>query len=383
MKKRFFAFFAVASLLLAGCATSSIFTELGDNISSPNGMVIDVATNRLYLVNSNSNVLYNWTEGSVQIYDITNPLSPVLLYTLPTESFSGEAVLDTVRKLLYVTNRFSEQTNVTQDHIFVINIDETSPTFLSLSQVVTGANPYGLYCCYPPDRMWIAGENNDVEFLNLADLTLGSTSLLQPLSIGGTLSQAYADFISVKGNQAFLPGTNGGLMIMDLDSAPNPAANALDYFVDDFAAPGGIANDGTYIYLVDVEQDDGTQYYLYVLDMSSLPPIPDNTYTVVVDKDDQGIVLAQIDVCKDPLNVAVSSQYAFVTCKNGDDAGLVSVIDLATRTVVNTLTVGKTPFQMELYQTGGVDKYLYIGDVEYNTLTIVDIPTLTIVATYP
>ncbi len=365
------------------CTTTGVFQELGDNISSPNGIAIDAAANRLYLVNSNSNVLYNWEEGSLQVYDITNPLAPVLIDTLQTESFSGEAYQDVARKLLYVSNRFSLQSTVTEDQMFVINIDETSPDFLNLTEVTVGANPYGLYCCYPADRMWISENSNSFQYLDLATLTVGGTSLQKPLSSGGTISNAYTSFVTVMGNQAFLPVLSGGLLVINLDEVDDTTKNPVDYWVQDFWAPADISNDGTYLYLGDQEQDEDAQWLLFVLDPTKVPPLTDNTDVQVVDKEDIGFVVAQIEVSQQPQRVFITSQYAFVTCKNGDDNGLLSVVSLASRSVVTTLTLQQEPFGMALYAPGGVEQYLYIGNVESNTLSIVDIPTLTVVATYP
>jgi len=371
-------------IVVAGCATSTIFQSLGDNISSPNGMVIDVATNRLYLVNSNSNVLYDWAQGSMQIYDITDPLNLELLYTIPTDSFGGEAVLDGVRKLLYVSDRFSQQANITEDHLLLINIDEGSPDFENVGSAIVGKDPYGLYCCYPADRMWISTGNDDLEYIDLATQTVGSLSLLTSnLSNGGSITQAATSYIAVNGNQAFLPRNNGGLFVINLDDAGDPTKNAIDYFIEDLTLPGGVATDGTYLYVVDQEQEDDYEPLLLVFNLSALPPISDNTTTQVLDKDNAGLMAAQIIVEDQPATVFLTSQYAFVTCGNYDDPGFVSVIDLATLTLSTNIAMGQEPFGMALYAPGGVEKYLYVGDVIDNTLTMIDIPSLTIAGVYP
>ena len=371
-------------ILLAGCTSANIFKELGDNIAGPNGMVIDEANNRLYLINSNSNVLYNWLDGSVQIYDITDPLAPVLLKTIPTDSYSGEAFLDATRKLLYTTNRFSEENNITEDHLLAINIDEASADYGVVSSSLTGANPYGLYCCYPADRMWISTGNNDLEYVDLSNLnSLGSISLNVTLSNGSTITQSETAFIAVKNNQAFVPRSRGGLYIINLDEVGVADKYPVDYFIDNFTAPWAVATDGTYVYLVDEEQEDDYEPLLFVIDPATLVPLTDNTMTEYLNRDDTSVVIAQITVAKQPKVVFLTSQYAFVTCGNEDDPGYVSVVDLASRTLITNITVGQEPFEMALYETGGVEKYLYVGDVQDNTITIIDIATLTVVAVYP
>lgn len=382
--RKFLVFSLFLIVLTAGCAGSSIFQELGDNIAAPNGLVIDTTTNRFYVINANTNVLYNWLEGSVQIYDITDPLGLSLLNTLPTESFSGEAFLDTTRKLLYTTNRFSEENNITEDHLFIINVDEASADFLSLQSIIVGANPYGLYCCYPPDRMWIATEANDIEYMNLADNTVGGASLLTDLSEGGSFTASETTYIAVLGNQAFLNRIRAGMIVVNLDEVDDTSKNPVDYWVEDIMVPGDVKTDGTYVYMTDEENIDGDLTpLLLVMDPSKMPPLTDNATTIVLDKEDDGILVAQITVCDQPQRIHLTTAYAFVTCKNGDDEGQVAVVDLATRTVVTTLTVGDQPFNMVLYAPGGVEKYLYVGNIESNDFSIIDIATLTVIGVYP
>jgi len=376
--------FLLLASFLAGCATSSIFQPLGDNISSPNGIVVDAATNRLYLVNSNSNVLYDWHQGSIQIYDISDPLHPQLMNTVPTDSFSGEAVLDSARKLLYVTNRFSEQKTVTEDHLLALNIDEGSSDFLALNSIIVDKDPYGLACCYTADRMWIATGGNALDYRDLGTSTGGSTSLLRSISNGGTFTDSETSFITLKGNQAFLQRIRGGVLVMNLDEVDDATKNPVDYWIEDFNNPQDVANDGTYLYVVDEEIiDNEWSPLLFVIDPSSLVPLTDNETTQAKDKETDNLVVAQIQVAKQPQRVFLTSKYAFVTCNNEDNDGIVSVIDLTARAKIADITVGREPFGMALYAPGGVEKYLYVGNVESNTLSIIDIESLTVVGTYP
>ena len=62
----------------------------------------------------------------------------------------------------------------------------------------------------------------------------------------------------------------------------------------------------------------------------------------------------------------------------------VSVISIAARNVVTTIDVGRQPVTMSLYTTlAGEEKYVYVGNMYDNTISVIDIPTLTVVATYP
>ena len=375
-------FLFLASCFLVGCATADdIFEQLGNNISSPNGIAINLTKNRLYLVNSNSNVLYDWREGSIQVLDITNPLSPQLMDTVATDSFSGEALIDSTRNLLYITNRFSESEDNDPDNLLILNIDDASPDYLNLNTSLIDKDPYALYCCYPANRMWIVTENNRLDYRDLGALTGGYIDLQSELSNGASITQVETSYIAVIGNQAFLPRIRGGLLVVNLDEAGDPTKHPVDYYINDIRTPGGIATDGTFLYLVDEENVDGHWTpLLLVIDPSSLTPLTDNTTAEVKDKENDGLLVVQIEVDKKPKRVFLSDNFAWVTSWDKD---LVSVIELGTWSKMADIQVGEEPFNMALYAPGGVEQYFYVGNVESNTLSIIDIGTLTVVATYP
>lgn len=374
-------FYILSSVFFFGCATSDIFQQLGNNISSPNGMAIDTVNNRFYLVNSNSNVLYDWHEGSIQVLDITNPLSPQLMNTVATYSFSGEAIIDNTRNLLYVTNRYSESTDDDEDNLLTLNINEASSDYLNLTENEIDKDPYSLFCCYPADRMWIVTESKRLDYRDLATMSGSYIDLETELSNGGSLSSVEASYIAVIGSQAFVPRIRGGLLVINLDEAGDATKHPVDYFIEDIRTPGGIATDGTFIYLVNEDDvDDDWTPLLLVIDPSSLTPLTTNDKAEVKDKDSDGLLVTQIEVGEKPQRVFLSNDYAWVTCWEKD---IVSVVNLNTWNVDASIAVGQEPFNMVLYAPGGVEQYFYVGNVESNTLSIIDIATLSVVGTYP
>lgn len=382
------ALIATFTISISACTTSSVFTSLGSNIAAPNGISIDSTNNRLYLINSNSTVLYEHTEGSIQIFDITSPLSPVLLQTTGTPSFSGEALQDPYgRNLLYVSNRYSDSTTDTTDQLLVMNIDEASDDFLTVASYSTNEDPYGLYCCYPDNRLWISTEADLLEYKDLGgDLAGGGTiSLVQSLSDGNSLTDVETSYITIINNQGFLPRLRGGLLVVNLDEAGDSTKNPVDYLIDDIDSPRGITTDGALIYLVYEgleDDDDELKSRLLIMDPSSLTPLTDNDTTQVIDKDDESLSPVKIDVGDNAQNVLLTSNYAFVTSRDDD---LVTVINLATQDKNKDVSVGTEPFGMALYSPGGVESYLYVGNVESNNLSIIDLttPAPELAGTYP
>ena len=381
----------VAALVaLAGCAKEAdIFPDLGDNVAAPSAIWIDVASNRLYLNNSNSKVLYDSTQGNFQVYDLTNPLAPVLLDTLPLLSFSGQLYVDTVRKIAWTPNRYTANNQATTGVLYGINIDEASAGYLTFTETTIDANAFGLACCYPADRAWIPNElTTATQELQYADLgagtaTIGAQSLLSPVDSGGSITQAQTTYIAIIGNQAFLSRIYGGIMVVNLDEVGVPGATPVDYYIQNIEAPYGLAVDPATntLYVAGQGNNAGGDWtnYLLVLDVSTLTPTTTNTTTHAVDKTE--LMQAMITVGNNPMEVALSPQnnVAFVTNANDNT---VSVIDTQTNAVRTTIAVGVEPVTMALYTTaGGIEQYMYVANIYDNTLSIIDIPTLTVVAT--
>lgn len=368
-----------------GCAQSgSIWPQLGEQLATPSFMVFNVAANRLYIVNSNSKVLYDWEQGTFQAYDVTDPLNPVLIKSTPTYSFSGEVYIDVARAKAFIPNRFSESEGTDLDRIYDFNINEAATDFLEFTEGTAGRDAYAIDCCHPPDRAWVTTSLNQLQFYNLNDVSQpdGFIALDVPLDLGGTLENAEVTHIARRDNQAYLSRTYGGVLIVNLDEAGVAGAVGVDYFIRDVPNPRGIAIRGDTLYVVGEGNECGGSYcrFLMVLDVSAFVPLVDNTTGFLVDKDDSNIVIATIEVGKLPQEVLLSQDFAFVSNMQDDT---VSVIDLATNGVAGTIPVGEEPFSFALYTTlAGVDQYLYVGNVEENTISIVDIPTLTVVTTY-
>jgi YVTN family beta-propeller protein len=61
----------------------------------------------------------------------------------------------------------------------------------------------------------------------------------------------------------------------------------------------------------------------------------------------------------------------------------VSVVDRDTYEKITDIKVGDEPYALALYQDdSGTDKYVYVGNVADNTISIIDIGSLSVVATY-
>jgi YVTN family beta-propeller protein len=67
---------------------------------------------------------------------------------------------------------------------------------------------------------------------------------------------------------------------------------------------------------------------------------------------------------------------------SNQDDDTVSVISRATNAVTNTITVGDQPFGMALYSPGGVDTHLFVANIQSNTVSVIDLASMSVVGTY-
>lgn len=372
----------VVFFLSAACASEEVFPLLTNELATPESLAIDSAARRLYVVNSNSLIKFQSEQGSFQVYDITDPLAPVLVGTAATSSLSGEIYLDAANSRAIVTNRWSADDGVDEDHLFLINIDEGSADFLSVTEVATELDPYALACCTANNELIFVTAEGKFQYTDLDDatLTVNTVDLLTELSSGGHIEDARLRDVVISGSQAFVSRIEGGIYVINLDELGVDGENPVDYFIGDVNAPRGMAIDGSTLYITDADTVSGDfQFRILVLDVSSLVALGDNDEAEYIDKNDDGLFSASIEVGDDPQNILIVGTQAFVS-NNEDDN--ISVIDLNTNTVTDTIDVGETPLDFALDSPGAVDTTLYISNQEGNSLSILDLATMTVTATF-
>jgi len=369
------------TLLLASCAGNDIFPAIETNMSNPITLAIDSANNRLYINNSNYRVLYD--DGSLHVVNITDPTNPTRVNYSSVPSFSGAFYLDTTNSYIYTPNRQSDNETDRRDNMFRINIDEASANFLDRSDYASGDDPFGIAYYAGDDRILVVAEQGQIDYYEVANnLSRGTMSLTSTLDTGAELSGDQATRVAVWNTQGLVTRTEAGVWILNLDEIGVSGKYPVDYFIGDISYPRGIAVDANYIYVVSVEiVNNEEKRYLLVLDISTLTPRTDNTTTQYVDKDDDSILVASIDLDdSDPREVALSGTTAYVT--HFDNAS-VSVVDLNTNTKTTEFSVGEEPYGMAVYSPGGVDTHLCVANSGANTVSIVDISNNTVVGTYP
>lgn len=360
--------------MLLSCASDDIFPSIGTSLANPFEIVVDSGANRAYLVNSNNKVLYD--TGSFQVLDISAPAAPVRVNTTELDSFSGQAYPDAAGGYIYLTNRMSDNNQDTQDNILRININEASADFLAVETFADGSNPFGIAYDATSANLYVAADSSTVGYFPLGSPESITSLSFVDLSIsdGSTLYSSTLRDIAILGRQAFITRSSGGVLVVDLDE------NNVDYYISDITTPRDIAAGGAFIYVTSNELSGSTIVpTLFVLNPATLTALAGNTATTLIDKDDAGILTASIEVGTDPQEIEVATDYVFVSNMGADT---VSVINRAANTKTTDITVGDEPFGMAVYSPGGIDTHLYVTNIQSNTVSIIDIGTLAVAATY-
>lgn len=391
--KKFAVIFLIS--LVCSCTTSRIFKDIGENIASPSAITIDAAGKYLYVVNSNSNVLYEWDQGSIQSYQLALnssgvPVPVALASSLPTKSLGGEMYVDAPRSLIYVTNRYSESREVTEDHLNTYQFSAAA-SLSDFSTTSTALDPFGMYCCYPANRLWYATASGVLQYVDLGGtLSPGSVSLKVLMDDGRTIQEARTNFITVQGNQAFLSNIDGGLFVINLDEVGVAGKQPVDYVVSGISQSRGLAADATNLYVLsEGPVNDEWLPHVAIIALSSLPALVDNTTAVYLDSDETNAIVAKrIEVPSDPQKISLTQGLApnmgFVTCRSSDK---IAVINLGSQEKVLEIESGREPYSMAFYTVAGVEQFLYVGNLYDDDFSIIKVSTdpnqISIVATYP
>ena len=368
----------IAAFFLQACAGSNIFPAINANMSNPLSLAVDSTNARLYINNSNGMVMYS--SGSVHTADLTDPVNPTRLDYLVVPNFACQMYLDTTTNILYTPDRLTSVGNDYINTLFSLDLN-TSP--ITRTNYEAGLNPYGIACCDPLNRLYVAAEDGSLDYYELDNsLARAQLDLDSMLDTGYALSGNGAKRVAILNNQAVVTRMWGGVWIVNLDQVGTAGTYPIDYFVSDFTYPRGITTDGTYIYLASIEYPTSAATpYLYILDPTALPVRTDNTSTQLEAKGDSGLIVATIALGNtDPREVVVAGNYAYVTDALG---GFVAVVDIVNYAKVTEISVGNDPYGMAIYSPGGTPTHLYVANYLGNDITVVDISTNAVVGSYP
>lgn len=376
----------IIGYLLHGCAGSSLFGDIGTEMANPLSVFVNSTAQRAYIVNANDKYAYN--SGSLHIVDLSTITAPTRVNSTAIDSFGGQVYVNATTNLAFIPNRLSVDDQDTIDALLQVDVNEVAGTF-TVTSIAANGNPFGAALDTTNSRLLVPTGEGTLDIYDVSGTSVSRSAqvdLKVALSDGSTITSAPLEEAVVfnADTQAVVTRGSGGAYVINMSEVAT--SGAVDYYIDDIEDPRGIATDGTLIYVVDVVNDGASDEvgYLRVLDLSTLTVDAANTTATVEDKDDNSLQQAEITVGSDPQEVVVSANLGRAYVSNlADDT--VTVIDTTTQAVVGTaIAVGDEPFGMALYQqVAGTDSHLLVCNRQGNTVSIIDLASGTVVATYP
>lgn len=378
-------FYMLSFTLLCSCAGDfDIFPDIPldtDSSSivlpSPISLAIDEVNSQIILVNSNVNFSYDGGSIAVINVDASDPTSPVLEATeiIATPNFAGSIIFNGSSAYIPFREQESEDSEDDQVGLFTVGDDTIEQTTLT----TTGENPYGI--SFNGDGSQVLVVSN--EELNIYDASLNNLETVDlteatDADIDDAESEDVENIVvDAATNRAFISNRGGHILVVDLDS------NTLTHVINGPDDTGGMATDGTYVYVV-----SGTPSSLWVLDPSQLSD-PDSTPEEV---DDSTLVVDVLDLGISPNNIALdtTNARAYITNTDEDDP-TISVVDLNLFEEIDRISLdeddtglddAEEPFGIAVGTFNGTT-YVFVTNFESDNLAVIHAATLEVVAMYP
>ncbi len=386
------------TLSFTHCAGPSIFQPTPLNvtppiIAQPIEMAIDEVNKRGYLINSDNTVLYS--NGSLIVFDLTNPVVPTVLRSVGLPNFSGQAYLDTATKYLYVTNRLNEPSTNNTNQILKINIDEASSNYLTYQQYESASNPFGI-TSNGTDLFVV--DQQSLDFYALSNLSSRTNvNFNVQLTDGTTPNTSNTRQIALSPSKNFLYVTNetGPVLILNTSEIPAPSGSAgvtnggnaaVDYAIANTSSTFGVASDSQYIYIV-----EGTPPALLILNDVNLPVVQGNPQSIQT----SSLAAQTIPLGTNPNEIALdpTNNRAYVTLSFDNQVSVIdtkNLVELVRIPLANNNNVtlpaginqGENPFAISLGHFGGTP-YIYVMNLNTNNISIINGSTNTLVSTFP
>jgi hypothetical protein len=317
-----------------GTATSQLYVS--GNL--PTTAIGTVATGNIGAVQGSYAYVISYSSGNLQVIDISNPSSPVVVGTV-SAGYAGS---------VYVQGNYAYVTDIYYDSLQIINISNPySP--VTVGSFWAGSYTGSVYV--QGNYAYVTNQGPDLQIINISNPA-------SPVLVG-TVSISYSGSVYVQGNYAYVTNLGGALQIINIS---NPASPVVVGSVSLGYGATNVSVQGNYAYV-------GNQYYGFqVIDVSNpaSPVLVGTDYTATGDSYVQG-------------------RYAYVTGSSG-----LLVIDVSnpiSPVTVGTITTGTSPNSvyvqgryayvasngsgLQIFDLGGAYiQQLQAGGTETGTLTV-------------
>ncbi len=345
---------------IAGSTTTygdgSITTSSGDLIVTPAGGELSVVGNMESLASASFNpvlkgsvatgsyprsvyvfgryaYIVNYTSNTLQIFDVSNPSSPVLVGSVGT---TGSLPVD-----VFVSGRYAYVAEYSTPYLEIFDVSNpSSPTSVG---TLFGGTPNGVYVSGHYAYVTHYNPTNTFDIIDVSDpaspITVGSAAT------GGSgpgsvfVSGSYAYVLTLLGNT------------LEIFNVSDPANPSLVGSVATGSTPVSVYVSGRYAYVTNFIS--GT---LQIFNISN-PASP--------------VLVSTTSTGNNPYEVYVSGRYAYLVNGTDNTLQVFDVSNPSSPTSVGLATTGITPDT--IYVAG---RYAYIGNVSSNTLEVFDISGL-------
>jgi hypothetical protein len=313
-----------------GTATGDLY--IGGNIpSSTYGTVTtQTAPNSVYIQGAYAYVV-NQTSATLQIFDISNPASPV--------SVDGTGVATgTLPYSVYVQGRYAYVVNFTSASLQVFDVSNpASPTVVGTVTTSTG-----------PESVYVQGR-----YAYVANYTAGTMEIFDvsnpasPVSVGSVATGTHPTSVFVFGRYAYV--TNFGSNTLQVFDINNPAAPVSVGTATTGTTPQSVYVSGTNAYVTNYGSST-----LQIFNVSN-PANPVSVGTVTTGTE--------------PYSVYVQGRYAYVTNYNATGLQVVNIANPSDPILITpTITTGTSP--SSVYVSG---RYAYVTNFGSASLQVFDL----------
>ena len=313
-----------------GIGMTAPITQLDVAGAIPSGAVGSVTTGTLtYSVYVQGRYAYvtNYTSDTLQIFDISNPVSPVIVGSVAiSASYS-----------VYVQGHYAYVAGYGSGTLQIVDVSNPASPVI-VGSVATGSNPRGVYV----QGRYAYVINRGSGTLQIVDVSNPAA----PVNVGSVATGVFPLSIYVQGRYAYVANyTSNTLQIFDVS---NPAAPVSVGSIPTGSGSNSVYVQGRYAYVAN--RGSGT---LQIVDVSN-PASP--------------TIVGSASTGSSPVSVYVQGRYAYVANSASNTLQIVDVSNPAAPVNVGSASTGNSPYSV--YVQG---RYAYVVNSSSNTLQVFDV----------
>jgi hypothetical protein len=334
-------------LSIGGGGTPTGQVYVGGTIpSSPVGAAATGSGPSSNYVQGNYDYVVNKTAATLQVFDISNPVSPVLIGYTPTDSSPSGVYVQ--GRYAYVVNAVG--TNAGTLQIFDVSNPASWSTSTSsyISDIGTAASATSIYVAGGYAYIGVNAGSFGTNQVQAINVSVPTNPILLPATTASSGTGPTSVF--VQGHYLYFTNIFGNtLQVFDIS---NPAKITTLGGVSTGSGPNSVYVSGRYAYVA-----NGTANTLQVFDISS----PTSLASTAIGSVSTGS-------SSDPVSVFVQGRYAYVVTSTTAKLQVYDISNPTAPTLVGQVTTGSAP--SSVYVSG---RYAYITSSSGNLMQIFDL----------